>query len=207
MRALERFLVELGTDCSPAAPAAGRNKAAVEPRAPTAVAEDLEVQLKQAFERGRAKGMAEAEETLAAGLRQAEASVEGRIAAAHAEWAAQESDRLAGRLEAGLREIDSVLMDTVARILKPFLIERVRAEAVESLAATIADVVRHRDGARVEIAGPADLTAAVAEKISALGIGADVRDAEGCDVRVTIGLTVLETSLAEWMTHIEEAVR
>jgi hypothetical protein len=106
-----------------------------------------------------------------------------------------------------LLEIDSVLTDAVARILKPFLVERVCAEAVETLAATIADVVRHRDGARVEIAGAADLTAAVAERIGALGIGADVREAEGCDVRVSIGLTALETSLAAWMTRIEEAVR
>jgi hypothetical protein len=203
VKAFERFLVELGTDCGPAAPTGSRSKATADTRAPTAVAADLE----QAFERGRATAAAEAEEALAARLREAEHAVEGRIAAARADWVAQESARLAGRLEAALREIDSVLTDAVARILKPFLVERVRAEAVETLAATIADVVRHRDGARVEIAGAADLTAAVAERIGALGIGADVREAEGCDVRVSIGLTALETSLAAWMTRIEEAVR
>jgi hypothetical protein len=207
MRALplEHFLVELGPDSGPPPPT--RALKANEPHVSRAVAEDCDTRLAQAYERGKAQGAAEAAETLAARLRQAEAAAEGRIAAARAEWLAHESGRLAERLEAGLREVELAVADATARILKPFLLDRVRAEAVESLAATIADVVRYRDGARVEIAGPADLAARVAERIAALGVEADVREAEGPDVRVSIGLTALETSLATWLARIEGAVR
>ena len=203
--ALERFLVEIGPDGGPRAhPRA--HKASVEPSGPAVAPASVEAQLAQAYERGRAQAAAEAEEVLASRLRQEQAAAEERITAARAQWVEQESGRLAARLEAGLREIELLVAEAVARILKPFLIERVRGEAIESLATTLTDVVRHGDGVRVEIAGPADLAAAVTERIAALGIGAEVRELEGPEVRVTIGLTVLETSLASWRTRIEEAV-
>jgi hypothetical protein len=203
--ALERFLVEIAPDSgSGARPRAA--KAPLEPSTPAVAAEAIEAQLAQAYERGRAQAAAEAEEILTARLRQELAAAEGKLAAARAAWVEQESGRLAERLESGLREIELAVKNAVARILKPFLLDRVRLAAIESLAATIADVVRHAEGARVEMAGPADLTGAVTERMTALGIGAEVREAPGPDMRVTIGLTALETSLAAWTTRIEEAV-
>ena len=187
-----------------------RRSAEPPPPAAAPVQEDRAALLREAEERGRLLGRAEAAAETAAALEaalpQAEAAAEERLNLARAEWARAEAAILAEGLAAALRGLEERLTDRAARVLLPLLDERLRAQAVDELRAALVRLTA--DGAKpaIRASGPQDLLAALARALGPLADGIAFAPDEAPEVRVTADETVIETQLAAWGRSLLAAV-
>lgn len=188
---LARFLVDFGT---------GGDRAADGVQAETSAS----ARAAESHARGFAEGKAAAEAEFAARFEAQQQDFERRIAMARQGWVAAEGNALGEALQRAVKELETRLAETTARVLRPFLETKIREAAVGELVTTIEAVLARDKAARVEIAGPEDLLdvvrARLADKVPATFVSS-----EAGDIRVIIDQTILETRLGAWMAAIEEA--
>ena len=198
---IARYLLELDTgDDARAAPAlrpgAGKPSTA---RKATVVEE--------AHANGFESGKAAAEAQIAGKLEEQEASHRNELFSARQAWARLESERLAEQLVKGLEELEARLAGTMARILKPFLAAELHRRAIVDLAESLTVLRTQEKAAVIGVSGAADLLEALRARLEGKFDNVTFHPSEACDVRVTVGQTVLETRVGAWMTRIEEAVK
>ena len=155
------------------------------------------------LESGRAAAQAQFDRR----LEEQKAAYEVQLAAARHAWASEEGARLAEQLTAGMRQIESMVADTVARILRPFLTAEVRRQAIAGLRAELEIVLQKDAGIAVSIAGPDDLLSALREQLAGRVEAVTYLPGPGIDVRIDASGTVLETRLGTWLETIEGAMR
>ena len=117
-------------------------------------------------------------------------------------WANREAEKLAGQVAEGLAALKTEIVDVTARILKPFLAESVHRRAVDDLLEALEILIGKNQGITLEIFGPEDLLQLIREKLSDRNVAALFSPAEGVDIRVVAGQTILETSLEAWMAQL-----
>ena len=191
---IARYLLEFDGLDDPASGArlgSGRGAAASKPSV-----------IDEAFAKGKAAADAELKAQLA---RQVDLH-EKALAAAREAWALQEGAKLAEQLSAGLAAIESQVAGVAARILEPFIAAEMRTRAIADLAEGLGVLLAQERSAAVSIAGAPDLLDALRGRIEGKVENVSYHPNEACDVRVTIGQTVLETRLDAWMARIREAV-
>ena len=115
---------------------------------------DIDARVEEAFERGRREGLAaardECEAAFAAERRQwDEREAEQRIA-----WQANEYAQLADKIEGAMVAIEDELARSVARILKPFLIEERVKQVTQALSETLSRILSRDAPAALKITGP-----------------------------------------------------
>ncbi|WP_407524590.1 hypothetical protein [Methylobacterium oryzisoli] len=204
---------------APAAPAAeplavllrsARRSAEPPPPAPAPAPEDRGALLREAEERGRLLGRAEAAAETAAALEaalaQAEAAADERLRLARDAWTRDEAVILAEGLAAAMRGLEERLTDRAARVLLPVLDERLRAQAVDDLKAALVRLTADRVKPAIRASGPQDLLAALARALGPLAEGIVFSPDEAPEVRVTADETVIETQLAAWGRSLLAAV-
>ena len=198
---LARFLVEFGGDGDHRADGLRQD---IRPNA--AWMADANARVAESHAQGHAEGKAAAEAELAAKLETQRKDFEQQLAMARQSWAATEGNALSETFLHALRDLETRLAGTMARILRPFLETEIRRAAIDELVATIETIVSRDEIAKIEVSGPDDLLgvlrARLAGKVSATFVAHDV-----CDVRVSIEQTTLETRLGAWIGAIEEAAR
>jgi hypothetical protein len=93
----------------------------------------------------------------------------------------------------------------VARVLKPFVGAALRRQAMADLVQSL-KVLLARDGAAaVSVCGPPDLLEVLQARLEGSIADVTYHPDEGCDLRVTVGNTLLETRLGAWIAKIGEA--
>src|SRR5688572_7485287 len=85
-------------------------------------------------------------------------------------WANREADALTEQLADGLRKLETSIADTVAELLKPFLLGAVHSRAINDLLQAINMVLTRDEGVTLEICGPEDLLRVLREKLSGKNI-------------------------------------
>jgi hypothetical protein len=155
------------------------------------------------FESGKAAAMA----TLEARLEEERASFARQLASARQAWVADEGEKLAQHLSAGLGELEARVAETTARVLEPFLEAELRRQAVAALRAELEAVLSREPGIEVGVTGPEDLLQALREGLAGRACAATYRPSDAPDVRIVAGQTILQTRLAAWVARIEEALR
>ena len=162
--------------------------------------------LEEAHAKGFESGKAAAGAQLAGKLEQQEALYRKELAAAREAWTREEGGRLAGQLLEGLHGLEARLTDATARVLKPFLGAQMQRRAVADLVESLTVLQAQDKAAAISICGAADLLEALRARLDGKLGNVAYHPGEGCDVRVTVGQTVLETRIGAWMARIEEAV-
>ena len=194
---LARFLVDFGSDDDGL-------RQDIRPNA--AWMADANARVVESHAQGHAEGKAAAEAEFAVKLETQRKDFEQQLAMARQGWATTEGNALSETFLHALRDLETRLADTMARILRPFLETEIRRTAIDELVTTIATIVSRGEIAKIEVSGPDDLLcvlqARLAGKISATFVAN-----EACDVRVAIEQTTLETRLGAWIGAIEEAAR
>jgi hypothetical protein len=160
-----------------------------------------------ASQREYARGKQDAE---AAGLERMEAALDnerhrlaGEIAAERSAWTAEEGERLRHAIGAAIAGIEQRLDGVIARILQPFLYDRLRDKALASFARTTQSLMRDGDAIHLTIRGPEDLLRRAFG--AAEPTACTVRIEEGsCDVSATFGETRIETLIGGWIEHLRE---
>jgi hypothetical protein len=153
-----------------------------------------------------AKGKAAADAELKAQLDRQVELHEKALGSARETWAKQEGAKLAEQLSGGLAAIECQVAGVAARILEPFIAAEMRTRAIADLAESLGVLLAQERSAAVSISGAPDLLGALRDRLEGKVENVSYHPSEACDVRVTVGQTVLETRLGAWMARIREAV-
>lgn len=148
---------------------------------------------------GRAAAQVENDKALAAQA----AQFERKLAAERQKWSADQGARLGEAVARTMQDLEQRLADQVARVLKPFLAERIQKKAAENLALCLNGMLSKGEYAKVTISGPGDLLSAVEAKLGTFD-GISFVTTEGADVIVSADETILETRIGAWAEAIEE---
>lgn len=158
--------------------------------------------VEEAYARGRADALASARAEMDAALAAQKRSFEELLARERDTWAAAESARLEKGFTAALAEIEARIAEAAVRVLGPVLMAGLREQAAASLMEKL-QVLLQKDGAgRLIVSGPEDLLRSLRERLAGQSIATVFLPGPSCDVRVEIGPTVLETSLAAWAAQL-----
>jgi hypothetical protein len=155
------------------------------------------------FESGKAAAMA----ALEARLEDQRASFARQQASERQAWVAEEAEKLAARLSAGLGELEARIADTTARVLEPFLRAELHRQVIAALRADLEALLTKEPGISVSVTGPEDLLHALRDQLSGKACAATYLPNGEPDVRITAGQTILETRLGAWAAKIQEALR
>ncbi len=194
---IARYLLEFDAVDDPKANrAGGRNPG-------KAVSVSKTAAVDEAFANGFESGKAAAEAQLA----EQKARHAKELAAAREAWALQEGGRLAEQLASGLGEIEARLADVAARVLEPFIAADLHGRAIADLVESLKVLLAQERAAAVSISGAPDLLESLRARLEGKIENVSYHPSQACEVRVTVGQTVLETRLGTWMAKIEEAVK
>lgn len=161
-------------------------------------------------EAGLTSGRAEAE--LEATRRAANDSVafETRLAATvadeRARWVVEESDRLADLMILQMAVFEDTMRLTVKNVLRPLAIDARQRQALDEMAEAVKVLVAS-SGVVVTARGPADLLAALRERLAEQGRDlAVIADPKAVDLSVEADGTQIETRLSSWAGALDEAL-
>ncbi len=155
-----------------------------------------------AYERGVMAGKAAALAEIETRLEAERVYYAQQLALERFTWANREAEKLAEQFIAGIAAIETDVVNATARILKPFLTESIHRQAIDGLVEALEVLIGKNQGITLEIFGPEDLLQLIREKLSDRNVAALFSPAEGVDVRVVAGHTILETSLEGWMAQL-----
>ncbi|MGY2047715.1 hypothetical protein [Methylobacterium sp. JK268] len=182
-----------------------------EPAPPAPPPEDREALLREAEERGRrlgrAQAAAETAAALEAALAESQAIADEQMRESRRDWAEREGRVLAEALARAMDGLESRLTERVAHLLLPVLDEALRARAVSELREAIARLLADSAKPALRVSGPPDLLAALAAALGPLAEGLALAPGEGPDLTVTAEDAVIETQLAAWSALLATAVR
>jgi hypothetical protein len=131
--------------------------------------------------------------------RRLRAQMDGEIAAARAQWAAEEGERLAQAHRAAFDAFERNCAEAVVNILRPFLVQREIARVTDALVENLEALFEARVQSAFEISGPPDLLAALEEKFSERKASMIFTPDESIDVRVRVEDTIIQTQLEPWL--------
>jgi hypothetical protein len=197
---IARYLLELDAGDDARATPAWR------PSAAKLSAASKATMVEEAHAKGFESGKAAAGAQIAGKLEERDALHRKELASAREAWTQLESGRLAEQLAKGLQELEARLADTTARILKPFLTAELHRRAIADLAESLTALRAQEKAAGIAVSGTADLLEALRARLEGKLDNVIYHASQACDVRVTVGQTVLETRVGAWMARIEEAL-
>jgi hypothetical protein len=163
--------------------------------------------VEEAHARGVKEGRAAAQAEAEARLEEQKRFYEQQLELERCTRVAREAEQFTQQLDTGLNALKTDIAGQTARILKPFLIEQVQRHAIDELCAALDAVLANDQGLKVEVSGPEDLLQLLREKLSERPVATEFTPAEGTDVRISAGQTILETRLAAWMAKLEEITK
>jgi hypothetical protein len=207
---VSKFLIDVGPRKQDTpAPAKRADRSGPEPLQLYAVADKNSQQhrVAAAHARGLEEGRAAADADWQAKRDEQRAVHDKQLALERITWASREADKLAEQLSIGLRTLENTIGDTVAELLKPFLIGAVQQRAIAELMQAIETVLHKDEGVALEISGPEDIVQLLREKLSGKNIALSFVPGDGPEVRIVAGQTVMESQLQSWVSKIEESLR
>ena len=157
----------------------------------------------EAYVRGVEDGKAAVEAEIVARLDEQKERFERDLAASRESSCLEQGARIAEQLQAAIGDMEGRIADSTERVLRPFLDQVIRVQAIVELRATLQELVGKSPGITLEISGPEDLLAAVRASLPASVATVSYNANEACDVQVKAGASILETRIAAWLDQIE----
>lgn len=161
-------------------------------------------EIEAARRHGEAAGREAARLEYAAELQREQERFEARLAEMRQAWTEEQGVVLSRAIGEGLDRIEATIADAAARLLEPLIVAEVREAALAGLKRTLEDLLTKSPAAHIRIQGPDDLLAALRDRLGERKSIAYAPGA-GCDVLVETDNTLIETRLAAWMAHLQDA--
>lgn len=162
--------------------------------------------IEEAYARGVEAGRAAAQAEHEAKLASQQTLFAKRIELERQKWIVGVAARFADTLTAGMRDMEMRIVDTTARILRPFVEAELHAKAVAELQASLGALLAAEPGVSLHIKGPGSILAVLEKQLANKQPAATFEIIEDIDVRITAGQAVLETCLGEWLSKLKEAM-
>ena len=178
----------------PLDPSAQQLQTAMEPARGGDIAERLAAAHARGREEGLAEGRAEAAERCAAEL----AAAEQKSMTERLDFQVNEYANLEAAIRSGLVKVEQDIGASVARILAPFIANRVVKQATDELCDNIARLCAGGSPGLIRIRGPESKLALLRGKIANLPAEVEFIDADGVEVVVAAGATRIATELRPW---------
>ena len=159
---------------------------------------DLDAIAAAAREEGRREGEAQARQAAQAAAGAERAAAEAALVEARRLWVEAESAALAAAVTAQLQALETRLAESLTRVLRPFLTEALRHEAIDALQATLATLAADEAAGTLAVTGPADLVEALARRLDLPPGRLTITTDGGPDLRIRVNGTVIETRLQAW---------
>lgn len=160
----------------------------------------------EAHARGVDEGRQAAEAEALADLEEQRASQEQALAAARQSWCEGEGPLLAKMIETAIGEMKERIAESVERILRPFIAQSVRDQAIAQLSSVIAELVASTPGVALEISGSEDLLDCVRASLPASVANVSYVTTGTAEVHIKAGASIIETRIADWLKSVEGQV-
>jgi hypothetical protein len=164
--------------------------------------EDPQIAIDAARDEGRAEGLETAREAAKAEyeeeLARAQAHFDAELKAAREAWAREEGARLQEQLAAAMRTIEEGLADSVARVLRPFIVAALRRQMIDKLVENIRTIVGSAEMTAIQIGGPADLIEILRAELEGAPAAFHYVTQDSVDVSVIAEQTSIDTRLKAW---------
>lgn len=167
---------------------------------------DWAERVEEAYARGIDEGKRSAEAETVVLLEEQKAALDQSLAAAREAWCNEQGPRLAEQIGTAIRDMEDRIADSAERVLRPFLAQAVRDQAVSQLRAIVNELTTTNPGITLEISGPEDLLGAMRTSLSPSVANASYAVNDACDVQIKAGASVIETRIAAWLISSEALV-
>ena len=166
---------------------------------------DVEARLKSAqddgYRQGHADGRTEAESDaelmlVEASTRHAEHLEEERL-----NWQRECADILLQRLESAAKSIERTIEDRVAALLRPWLVDRLRVQALQDLERAISRALV--EGAKIHIEAPAEIVQHLRERLPSETFQIGYSESADADIRAYMADTQIEANISAWVAELE----
>jgi hypothetical protein len=157
----------------------------------------------EAYARGLEEGKTAAEADAAARLEEHNAAAEVGLVAAREAWTQEAGPRFAAAIGEAVADMENRLAEAVERVLRPFLAQAVRDQAIRQLRAIVQDLVGNNPGLTMEISGPEDLLEAVGASLSPNVATVSFIANTATDIQIKAGSSLIETRIAAWLKDCE----
>lgn len=164
---------------------------------------DMDARIEEAFERGRQEGLAAARAESEAALALERSQWDERETAERLAWQANEYARFAEKIELAMAALEDKLAQSVARILKPFLIEERVKQVTQALSENLSRILSKDAPAALKITGPESLLSVLRDKLASHPVAVEYTGEDGVDVTVEAHQTIIKSQLQAWIDHIE----
>jgi hypothetical protein len=134
------------------------------------------------------------------------AALEQSLASAREAWCNEEGPRLADQIVTAIRDLEDRIAESAERVLRPFLAQAVRDQAIGQLRTIMHELTSTQPGVTLEVSGPEDLLNAIRTSLPSWlnNVSYVVNDAS--DIQVKAGASVIETRIAAWLKSSEGQV-
>lgn len=174
-------------------------------RAASGGVQDHETQLKAAFDngyrQGHAEGRVEAESDSEIRLADAAARYAEQLAEEKQIWQRECADVLLARLESIAKSIERSIEDRVAELLRPWLLDRLRARALQDLEKAVSRALI--EGAKVHIEAPPEIIGHLRERLPSETFQIGFSESPNADIRAYIEDTKIEVNISAWIAELE----
>ncbi len=165
-------------------------------------AEEVARKVEDACARTRNECERRAEAVLAVALEDQTRKFEEQLAAARREWTEVQAERMTSQLVSVHEVLETKISASLARVLRPIVVDEVRKQAVSDMRASIEKMMANSAHPAIEVSGPPDLLDALSDAMSDIAVAVSYRPDASCDLRVIAGDTVLETQMQEWASRL-----
>ena len=173
-----------------------------EPVAASLDVADIQAQCEDMYARGIVEGRRLAEEEFESERANFEAAV-AEARAASAEELSALGARVGTQIVDSLEEVRTQIADSVAELLKPFLLDAIANRSVAALLDALERLTRDPECPAVEVQGPQALVDAIAARLQSREVAVQASPGPETDVRVRVGRSVIDMRLTEWAAALE----
>jgi hypothetical protein len=157
----------------------------------------------EAHARGVEEGRAAAQTAFDAALAEERKSIQSRTILERSKWRAHEGQRLSEALGAAVERLKDEMAASLARILQPFLIAKLREEMVGALREALAAMLLDDRSPLIRISGPEDILNGLREGMEPSMRAIEFVPADSVDVTIVAQDTVIESQLRAWMARFD----
>lgn len=133
-----------------------------------------------------------------------ERHIQEAIENARSEWLLKESESLVKCLKQGLEAGFVALRNDVARILEPFLGQRMSDLSVSELITVLRQATVTGEGSALRIEGPKDLIETISASFVKDGFSCEIAESDAADVRILLRATNIQTRIDEWFQTLQK---
>ncbi|MDO9382594.1 MAG: hypothetical protein Q7T86_06985 [Hyphomicrobiaceae bacterium] len=118
-----------------------------------------------------------------------------------------EASRLAAKIDEGMASLRQELAGALAQTIAPFVVGRLREQALEDVVAAAEDLVKDGTPLTIEVSGPPDFTPVLVKRLENFATVVRIAAVSSPEIRVRVDTRIIETRLSDWVAQIEGALQ